>query len=729
MTELEIFFKLLFGPTTTGYLCISLLNPENKKDMQTRWFTYPQELEQVLATVESYKDTHNVYFCPQIFSKRERHKDNVLYAPNIWADLDTCIPDKLLVKPSIVVESSPGRYQAYWVLDDYETAPEDAEALSRRIAYYHANDGCDKTGWDLTQLLRVPGTHNLKYMDHKVVPLVKILKFNKAYYRLSDFGEYPNLVDYTYTDIPLPEEFPKDAEDILASHKNTLNPLIWRLFTETPDLHTWSNTLWNLEMLLFEAGFSREDVFVIVKSAKCNKYARDGRPDSHLWKEVCRAETTFKVGKEILVKKPEIIKTLLTEQERKHVNSLEPTFVERYIDWASSLGDAAKQYHQAGAFVILSSILSGTVKLPTRYGTIIPNVWFMILGDTTLTRKTTSMDIAMSLIENLDKDLIMATDGSVEGLFTNLSLRPGKPSIFLRDEFSGLISAMNRKDYMSDLPEMLTKLYDGKMQKRILRKEIIEISDPRLIIYAGGIKNKILASLTSEHIGSGFIPRFIFITAESDMSKMQPLGPPTMENKDERENIFKEIKKIHRHYSGKHTIKIDGIDAELNATKEFDVSMTDDAWVRYNELELTLVELGIRSNSPDESTPMGDRLSKSILKCAMLIAASRQFNDGTSVVLTLDDLLRAINFGEMWREYADEVVEGIASSPHEKLISNIYKYLKRKGDTGASRSSIMRANKLSSKDAKSIFDTMEDRGMIDIVRESQTITYFARDYV
>lgn len=724
MNPVELFFKLLFGPTTTGYLCIAILNPHNKAEMNQRWFSYPEQLPQALLVISEFSETHNVYFCPQLFSERNRTKASVKYAPNVWADLDTCLPEKLLVEPSVLVESSPGRYHAYWVMDDYEINPQEIESIARRIAYHHASDGCDRSGWDLTQLLRVPETRNLKYKD----AAVHIQHAKKKYYRASDFKEYPELINYTFTDIEMPTDLPNTSpEEILRKHKASLPSHIWGLFTTVPALHEWSEALWNLEMALFEAGFSKEDVFQIVKGARCNKYARDNRPDTQLWREVCRAGSAHETGKHVLIKKPELATALMSESERELVKSLDQTFIERYIDWASSLGDAAKQYHQAGAFTILSAMLCGTLKLPTSYDVIVPNLWFMVLGDTTLTRKTTSMNIAMGLIEKIDKTLVMATDGSVEGLFTNLSLRPGKPSIFLRDEFSGLIQSMMKKDYMADLPEMLTKMYDGKMQKRLLRKEVIEIADPRLIIYAGGIKNKVLSLLNSEHISSGFIPRFIFITAESDVTKLKPLGPPTVEDVQEKNKILDEMKRIYKHYSGVKSVKIEGVDGTLNTTKDFDAKLTDEAWVRYNELETMMVDMGMRSSEPELMTPVGDRLSKSILKAAMLIAASRQFNDGTDIVVTIEDLLRAISFGEMWKAYAGEVIEGISSSHNDRLIDQIYKGLMKRNSTGANRSLIMRTHKLTSREANNIFDTMEDRGMISVLRNGNSVTYFAKE--
>src|SRR5262249_60707927 len=114
-----------------------------------------------------------------------------------------------------------------------------------------------------------------------------------------------------------------------------------------------------------------------------------------------------------------------------------------------------------------------------------------------------------------------------EGLFSALATRPGKPSVFLRDEFTGLLEQMTKRDYMAGFAEMLTKLYDSKTLKRVLRKETIAVKDPILIVYAGGIKSRMQLMMTLEQVASGFLPRFVFITAVSDINRVRPLGPPT----------------------------------------------------------------------------------------------------------------------------------------------------------------------------------------------------------
>lgn len=716
------FFALAFGKYE-GYMCIAFIR--NGK-FREEFYEYPGQLGLALASIEENVQTHNVYFCPQLFSEKKRSRGTVSYAPSIWSDLDTCPPEELLVEPTIAIESSPGRYQALWLLEG-ELDPDDAENISRRIAYAHAEQGADRSGWDLSQLLRVPQTFNFKYNIRINLPVVSIIHANRNLYREKDFAEYPELSEFVKTDIPMPseEDLPESAEELLQERRKTLNPLIWRFFTEEPETD-WSKQLWNLQMLLFEAGFKREEVFVIVREAKCNKYSRDHKPMQLLWKEVCRSDAKAALHEKLLVERPDKHVFLLSEEERTEVQAQPDTFIERYIQWASSLGDAAVQYHQAGAFVCLSSLLAGSVKLPTSYGTIIPNLWFMILADTTLTRKSTAMDIAMDLVSdtNNGEDALMATDGSIEGMMKVLASRAGRPSVFLRDEFSGLLEQMTKKDYMAGMAELLTKLYDGKMQKRLLSKEVVEVRDPRLILFAGGIKDKITSLMSFEQVSSGFMPRFIFITAESDIKRIKPIGPPTNRTTGTRDAILNELEDIAAHYNRTQELHIKKLDVSVKQNVTFDAHLTDEAWIRYNELETKLLEVGLQSDRPDIMTPIGDRLSKSILKAAVLIAAARQ--RGESVTVEKGDILRAIMYGERWRTYAQDVMENVGKGQGERQLDTIYNAIRKKSIEGVSRSYLMQSYHLTARDATFILETLEQRGLISRQKSGRTELLFAR---
>lgn len=703
------FFRLLFG-NQEGYICIAHADPF-KKHFQEDFFLYPSELPKALDAITRAIVGHNVWFSAHLYSARKRIKENVITTPCAWADLDTCDPDLLKVKPTFVIESSPERYQALWLFDK-EVKPFDAEDISRRIAYAHADQGADRSGWDLTQLLRVPLSYNYKYHDS---PPVKIVDVNNARYRLKDFSEYPQVQGFEYNDIPLPEAFPENGKEMLHAKRTRLSPFVWELFQETPKEGEWSQKLWNLLLLLFEAEFTREEVFAIAREAACNKFARDGLPDVYLWKDVCRAEAKSKFHDQLLYDADYQEAPLLTQEEKALVES-EDTFIERYIEWARQLGDAAPQYHQAGAFMALSSLLAGYVKLPTSFGTILPNLWFMILADTTLTRKSTAIDIAMDLVMEIDDDVILATDGSIEGLLTMMAGRPGRPSVFLRDEFSGLLEQITKRDYYAGMPELLTKLYDGKMQKRVLRKEVIEVREPILIVFAGGIRNKITGLLTYEHVSSGFLPRFVFITAESDISKLRPLGPPTDQAMGNREAIKTELADITKHYQRTQQMVVPRTSQVIESKVVWDARLTPEAWMRYNMLEAAMLQAGMESQMPDITTPVNDRLSKSILKAAVLIAASRQ--RGETVVVEEKDILRAAYYGSQWRVYAREVMSNVGKGSVERQLDTIIRAIEK--TPGVSRSMLMRNYHLNARDADATFSTLEQRGLLTREKSGKT---------
>lgn len=112
----------------------------------------------------------DVYFCPIMFERPRRRQEWALPSCWLYADLDTVEPERNAAElsPTMAWESSPDRYQALWHIDT-QLSPSTHQILNRKLTYAL---GADKGGWDITQVLRVPGTINHKY-DEK--PEVKLL--------------------------------------------------------------------------------------------------------------------------------------------------------------------------------------------------------------------------------------------------------------------------------------------------------------------------------------------------------------------------------------------------------------------------------------------------------------------------------------------------------------------------------------------------------------------------
>ena len=134
----------------------------------------PDKFDELVEFISDHENC-DVYFCPYGFSNRKRKKECAVLPKLLWADLDEADPRTIKFKPTIAFESSPGRYVALWMVDKTVS-----EELNHRMT---KTVGADPSGWDLTQVLRVPGTFNYKY---KTAPMVKLMWENNLIYKVKD---------------------------------------------------------------------------------------------------------------------------------------------------------------------------------------------------------------------------------------------------------------------------------------------------------------------------------------------------------------------------------------------------------------------------------------------------------------------------------------------------------------------------------------------------------------
>jgi hypothetical protein len=251
------------------------------------------------------------------------------------------------------------------------------------------------------------------------------------------------------------------------------------------------------------------------------------------------------------------------------------------------------------------------------------------------------------------------------------------------------------------------------MQKRVLRKEEIVVRHPILLIFAGGIRNRVQGLLTHEHVSSGFIPRFIFVTAESDTSRLQPLGPPTAKVLGNKHLLLEEMTNLVEHYGQTRAVHIKEIGQTAQIEARTDAQLTEEAWLRYNALEASLVQSGLDSEKPELMTPLFDRLAKNTLKAAILLAAARQVGQ-QGVTVEVVDILHAIRYCKQWRAYAIEVVNGIGRTTYERDLERILVAIIKR--PGISRSQLMQSYHLTAQQATQVFDTLIQRGQINMTR-------------
>lgn len=140
---------------------LSLYDPDEVNDQVEYWLKEPRS---------------DIYFCPHLFSQPNPKKEYALPGRVLWADLDDCYPRFLgeyhEPLPQIVISTSMLHAQAYWLLKE-SVGRIEYEVMNHRIALAYKHRGCDQSGWDLTQMLRIPYTYNYKrerpYYIHQII--------------------------------------------------------------------------------------------------------------------------------------------------------------------------------------------------------------------------------------------------------------------------------------------------------------------------------------------------------------------------------------------------------------------------------------------------------------------------------------------------------------------------------------------------------------------------------
>lgn len=244
------------------------------KDRAGEWRDHPFRRGEI-SGIQTFIDANldkDLYFCPHGFSKPRRLKRYAEIPKLLWADLDEIDPRGALdLLPSVAWESSPGRYAALWRLDGYMS-----EELNRRLTYHL---GADHGGWDLTQVLRLPGTTNYKY-DSK--PKVRLLWMDGPEHDPKILaGKLPKETAKKETNV---------AKGLYKKYEAHFSGWVRRtLLRGKPKPGKRSEVLWKLTNELVEAGCSNDEAFELLRVSPWNKFSKRSNGDEQLRREIDKA--------------------------------------------------------------------------------------------------------------------------------------------------------------------------------------------------------------------------------------------------------------------------------------------------------------------------------------------------------------------------------------------------------------------------------------------------------
>lgn len=363
-------------------------------------------------------------------------------------------------------------------------------------------------------------------------------------------------------------------------------------------------------------------------------------------------------------------------------------FVEKYVDWVSEFTDAPPVFQYYIAYWCVSTIMGHRAYLKQGYKSFYPNIWMVVIGESSWSRKSTSIDIGRSLVEKVEPGMIYPDEFSHESMIKMLSEKP--QGSFIYNEFRSFMKLMDR-DFMSNTKSVLTHLYDcpESYTRKIGIKEekVYNIYNPVINVLSGTTIDWFTDTVKDKDLLSGFIPRFLFVTSprQERFMAMQPAA--NMKMRDEL---------------------VDQLGAFANCQGE--ARFAPDAL----KLQIKNAEAFFAKHSGNGSlcTPFYPRLQSYNLKFSLL----NSIIYGNFPTITEDDVdLAWHNTQELAGSMRSIIETEMTFTYDESKRKRVMDYLKSKAPEAISWSEIMRYTRYRAKELQEITTSLHHSDLIDII--------------
>jgi len=363
--------------------------------------------------------------------------------------------------------------------------------------------------------------------------------------------------------------------------------------------------------------------------------------------------------------------------------------VREHHDYGVYATDAPAIYHAASILTTISTACADTAVLILDGAPHALNIWTMIVGQSSVDRKTTATRLAVDRLEAVLERRIQRIFGSPEGFISALQDEP--TSLLYISEGASFFEQRDAS-YWRHAKGMFMDLYDySPMFRRRLAKTELVIEHPRLsILSACALTLLDHHSKLTDWLG-GFLPRFLMI-----MGDKTEFLPATRADKTAEKSIEDQIFNIHNHNWG--PISISSLARQTLEQFSYEI---------YQDL----------SAYPDNLHPALNRLPEASLRLAAIYEIASQAAQVPRGVLMVTNT-SAQHAVALCRESRDvallrlaELAEGNGVS---RELMNIETLVRRSSLAGVSRSDILRGAHIHADHLDRIIHTLVERDSITV---------------
>lgn len=388
-------------------------------------------------------------------------------------------------------------------------------------------------------------------------------------------------------------------------------------------------------------------------------------------------------------------------------------FLAKWIDYASRRTDAAHEYHEGAGLALLAAATPNVRAQLAPYPNGLPtNLYALMLGDSTISRKTTSKDFARDVQTRALPGSLSADQFSPEGFVEQLAGRPHDSTTLYVDEFGEMLDKLHHAKHMAGLRGLLMTVYGGddySYRKHSKRKkgegadkyeDEDRIVGPHLSIL-GATTPAAFDVLVEADVICGLLPRFAIIMPTSKPAR-KPFYEAGEYTEQQRNALVLWLAKLHAWAAG---------DDDLSTRAPRVVTFAPGVLDLLDQFAARLEKTS--ADRTDTAKAMLQRLPAMAVKLAMLIAAGQPATlERTSLAITIADADSAIRIATRWQGYAVAFAGRIGESDFERKLQRCARIISTR--KSVPRSVVARLAHVDRKTLDNIRDTLADRAAITV---------------
>ena len=428
-----------------------------------------------------------------------------------------------------------------------------------------------------------------------------------------------------------------------------------------------------------------------------------------------------------------------------------PNWLRMYLEWAGTTGNQTPMsFHLAAGLWLVSVAVGRRLYGEAPWGLkIYPNLYLMLIASTTYYRKSTAYKLAEQIARNAIPHMLMPTPGSPERFQEALSgqlpanfdkltesqqqrLRKAQPFAaqrgLLKDEVAGLFNAMNRKDYLSGMKDLLMELYDcPDYTDKDTQAGLTIVENAALSILGVTTPSGLSAAISDADWSNGLLIRFALLTPEPDYKER----PPATGYREAPPVLIEGLRRLHDKLPQPEKDEERG-DWRAPSAIALQVQCWDECQA-YSEMLRKLCK-------PDRQTELDERLKgvygrmhvQAFKLAALLAVLDWVESDATHPTVTLEHWETGKAISEIWRASAAQLLAQMDRSgeavQEQREQGKMLQYLRKAGAKGSGLRELYRALNLPAKRARQMAQDLVRAGVIVERQNGRAEWYMAAEF-